>query len=49
MSRTWWELSIGGRFGGEFALLTIGGHECPGTDAAGWLPYAADLTDGRTR
>lgn len=49
VSRTWWQLSIGGRFGGEYALLTIDGHECPGTDAAGWMPYADELTGGRTR
>lgn len=49
VSRTWWQLSIGGRFGGEFALLMIDGRTCPGMDAAGWMPYATDLTAGRTR
>ncbi len=49
VSRTWWQLSIGGRFGGGFALLTVGGRVCPGTDAAGWMPYAVELTADRTR
>ena len=49
VSRTWWQLSVGGRFGGDFALLTVDGLSCPDTDAAGWMPYAVDLTDGRTR
>ena len=49
VSRTWWQLSVGGRFGGDFALLTVDGPSCPDTDAAGWMPYAVDLTDGRTR
>lgn len=49
VSRTWWQLSLGGAFGGEFGLLTINGRTCPGGDDAGWMPYAYDLTDGRTR
>ena len=49
VSRTWWQLSIGGTFGGEFALLAIDGRTCPGIDDAGWMPAAFDLTAGRIR
>ena len=49
VSRTWWQLSLGGAFGGEFGLLTLGGRTCPGGNDAGWMPYAFDLTGGRTR
>lgn len=49
VSRTWWQLSLGGAFGGEFGLLTLNGRTCPGQNAGGWMPYAYDLTAGRTR
>jgi hypothetical protein len=49
VSRTWWQLSLGGAFGGEFGLLTLNGRTCPGGNDAGWMPYALDLTNGRAR